>query len=162
MDLWIEVKVGEREPIYVFGARGQAELSYKERYQPLLRKAFAQRLQVKGAPMAIYHGDHFDGQLADLEAAIPVSGTGDGVREIPGGLFASTTHQGPHGTLANTYTLMGIWIAQNGYRICGAPYDIYRRGGDDAFTPDQFITEIHIPVEKDEPLPEFDFGDGGQ
>lgn len=158
MDIWMEVKLVEREPLRILGARRQAGMElFSERYAPLYRKAFVQHLKVEGAPMAIYHGDHFDGQISDVEAALPVLGDGDGVRELPGGLYACASHQGAHGTLPMIHALLGIWIVQNGYQICGAPYEIYVRGGNDQILPlDQYLTEIYYPVEEPRELPSLD------
>ncbi len=163
MDLWIDVKLVEREPLRIYGARGKAALeSFADRYAPLFRKAFMLHLQVVGAPLAIYHSDHFDGQLIDMEIALPVNGDAEGVRELSGGLHAVTTHNGPYSTLPVTHTLLGMWIIQNGYRVCGAPFNLYVRGGNDKIlSPDQYSTEVFYPIEKDIPPPDIDLSDFG-
>lgn len=161
MDLYIEVKIMEREGFSFLGTRGSASAErFEDRYAPLYRKAFQKRLQVVGAPVAIYHNEHFDGQLNDLEAALPVSGKGDDVKEMPGGTYACTTHNGPYGTLPVTWALMGAWLEKNGYEVSGAPYVSYVRGGNDKILPpDQYRTELCFPIGKDLELAEFDFGE---
>lgn len=161
MDFYIDIKVTEVEPLRIFSARNMGgAASFEERYAVLYRKAFQNRLQVVGAPVAIYHDNHFDGQISDFEVGLPVNGKADGVKEIPGGPHCKAVHNGPHSSLPATYAVMAMWIAENGYRICGAPYDVYIRGGNDKILPPaQYVTEVYIPVTKDEPIEEFDFGD---
>ena len=167
MELHLEIKIVEREPIKILSTRQMAASSgFEARYVKLFREAFVKKLQVVGAPIAIYHNVNYDGQTDDLEVALPVNQDADGVKELMGGTYAHTMHSGAYGTLPITYTLVGIWVAQNGYEICGAPYDVYVRGGNDKIlSPDQYRTEIFVPVRKKaaqeqaDPAMQFDFGD---
>lgn len=163
MQLYIDVKLVEREPLYVLCKKGMASTAgFEERYAGLYRKAFQKRLQVIGAPVAIYHNEHFDGQPSDIEIGLPVGGVAEGVKKLPGGTYCCAVHNGPYGTLPITYALAGMWIAQNDYRVCGTPYDLYVRGGNDKILdPEQYVTEIFIPVAREEPMDDFDFGDLG-
>jgi len=164
IDLELDIKIVEREPIKVLSTRHMsASQSFEERYVKLYREAFSKRLQVTGAPIAIYHGPYFDGELNDVEVALPVNKEADGVKEIPGGTYACLIHQGPYGTLPITYALLGAWIAKSEYRISGAPYDVYVRGGNDKILAhDQYRTEIYLPLMKEEAIDldamDFDFG----
>ena len=149
----LEIKIVERQPIKALSMRGMAASSnkFEERYKKIYRQAFAKKLNVIGAPMAIYHSIHFDGQVDDLEIVLPVDKDAEGVKEVPGGTCAFAVHTGPYGTLPITHTLAGIWVVQNGYEICGAPYDVYVRGGNDKIlSPDQYLTEVYIPIRKPE------------
>jgi effector-binding domain-containing protein len=161
MDLYIEVKIVEKSAMKILSARQKAAAeTFEDRYAALYRKAFQKRLQVVGAPIAIYHNEHFDGQLSDVEAALPVDGKDDEVKELPGGTYACTVHKGPHGTLPITYALMGVWMEKNGYHPRGAPFSYLVRGGNDKILPaEQYLTEVYFPIEKDEELPDFDFGE---
>ena len=167
MELHLDVKIVEREPIKVLSTRQMAaSSSFEQRYVKLFREAFIKKLQVVGAPIAIYHNVHYDGQMDDLEVALPVNQDADGVKEISGGTYATTVHQGPYGTLPTTHALMGIWLAQNNHELCGAPYDIYVRGGNDKILPaDQYRTEIYFPLRTQgsaqavDPAMQFDFGE---
>jgi effector-binding domain-containing protein len=161
VDIYIDVKIVERESLRVLSTRGMAATErFEDRYVQLYRKAFQKRLKVEGAPVAIFHNEHFDGQLPDMEAALPVTGADEDIREIPGGTFAVTAHQGPHGTLPVTMALMGAWLEKNGHSVCGAPWCVYVRGGNDKIIQaDQYITEIYFPIAKEEALLEFDFGE---
>jgi len=165
MDMHLDVKIVKRDPVKVLSTRQMsASLRFEERYLKLYREAFTKKLQVVGAPIAIYHSPHFDGQLEDLEVALPVNKNADGVREIPGGTYACVVHNGAYGTLPITYALLGAWLAKNGYEIGGAPYDLYVRGGNDKIlSPDQYLTEIYLPLKTQETLGldlNFDFGEG--
>ena len=151
MDLQLDIKIVERQPIKVLSTRGMAAASnkFEERYKTIYREAFAKKLKVEGAPIAIYHNMHFDGQIDDLEVALPVDKNGEGVKELPGGTCACAVHHGPYSTLPITYLLLGAWISHNGYEVCGAPYDLYIRGGNDKIlSPEQYLTEVYMPVRK--------------
>ncbi|MCL2580184.1 MAG: GyrI-like domain-containing protein [Oscillospiraceae bacterium] len=160
IDLDLDVKIVEREPIKVLSMRNMSALQkFEERYVKLYREAFSKRLQVTGAPIAIYHGPYFDGELNDVEVALPVNKDEEGVKEIPGGKYACVVHNGPYGTLPITYALLGAWLAKSEYRISGAPYDVYVRGGNDKIlTQDQYLTEIYLPLMEEVSLDDFDFG----
>ena len=165
MDIHLEIKVVERPPVKVLRTRQMAASSnkFEDRYRKLYREAFSKKLQVVGAPIAIYHNPNFDGQNEDLEVALPVDKDDEDVKEIPGGTYACVIHNGPYGTLPMTYTLAGIWLAQKGYEIRGAPYDVYVRGGNDKIlSPEQYLTEIYLPVKTNDAQDlalNFDFGE---
>jgi len=150
MDFELDFRIEEREPLKVLGMRRMAAADgFEERYAGLYRKAFQKKLQVVGAPIAVYHDQRMDGQISDIEAALPVNSDAEGVRELPGGTHCCVTHKGPYSTLPLTYAFLGMWLLENGYRISGAPYNLYVRGGNDKILPpEQYITEIFVPVEK--------------
>lgn len=70
------------------------------------------------------------------------------VRIYPAGLFAIACHLGGYNTIASTYKKLLAYIDAHGYRIIGDSLEI--SVVDTAYTdnPDEFVTEVQIPVAK--------------
>jgi len=113
-------------------------------------------IQPIAPPMSIFHDEEFKSADMDVEIAMPIDKSVnieiplDGgrmikVREIPAfPLVASIIHTGGYETITDTYTAIGNWIANNGYRPVGPSMEIYvtePKG-------DETITEIIFPIEK--------------
>lgn len=82
---------------------------------------------VAGPPFARYEMTD-DGW--DIEGGFPVASafSGSGAVEgssLPGGLAASTVHEGSYQELGGAYSAMEAWLAQHGYRPAGAPWEVY-------------------------------------
>ena len=112
------------------------------------------RITPAGPPIGIYHDEEFRERDADVEVAVPVTGSipeGDRMkmRELPAvEQMACIIHQGSYETVGGTYGQLMAWIEANGYRMCGPVREVYVRGpesGDDTST---YVTEIQLPVEK--------------
>lgn len=69
------------------------------------------------------------------------------IREIPGGRYAVTTHEGPHDQLKQTYReLFGNWVPQSGHELADAPcFEVYLNdpGSTD---PADLLTDIYLPL----------------
>jgi AraC family transcriptional regulator len=84
---------------------------------------------------------------ATLSRAIEPEGE-IGVREIPGGDYAHTTHRGPYEKLAETYAMLcGVWAPQSGREIAAAPAVEVYRNSPRTVAPDQLVTDIYLPLE---------------
>lgn len=51
-------------------------------------------------------------------------------------------------SIGDAYAAVMKWIETNGYKISGAPFDIYIKGPREASSPDEFVTEVYFPVKK--------------
>jgi effector-binding domain-containing protein len=116
----------------------------------------ANQVELRGAPMTIFHDGEFKETDLDVEIVFPV------VQEtnltlplsdnrtlqtrileaIP--LAATIIHTGDYSRFIETYELIGRWIESNQYQICGVSREIYLRPPGD----DEAITEIQIPIER--------------
>ncbi len=56
-------------------------------------------------------------------------------------------HKGPFSTIPRTYEALYDWIRQNGYKICGALREIYHKGEWITDNPEEYITELQVPIE---------------
>lgn len=142
------VKTVERAPEKILYIRKKMDIrELAEHIVELFRQIGQKKLQPMGGPMCIYHDEEFDAGHSDIEVAVPVSGDGDGIRMLEGGLHCFSTLVGPYDPQAFTATYAGIvkWINDNGYRMNGAPFDVYVRGGE-GVPPEDYVTEIYFPI----------------
>jgi effector-binding domain-containing protein len=103
--------------------------------------------------VALYHDEEFREQDADVEVAAPVSGAipeGDQAKErtLRGGEMACIVHEGSYETIGGTYGELMTWIEENGYRLTGAPREMYLKRPESGDDPSTFVTEIQVPVQK--------------
>ncbi len=56
-------------------------------------------------------------------------------------------HKGPFSTISKTYEALYDWIKQNGYVTCGPLREIYHKGEWSTDQPEEYITELQVPIE---------------
>ena len=72
-----------------------------------------------------------------------------GIQEIRGGEYAVTTHKGPYGKLAETYSrLFGEWASQSGRVLSSGPCLEFYRNDPGRTPPEELITDIYVPLEE--------------
>lgn len=150
MEQNIIVKQVELQPQTIFGLRKRIDIKDFPAFFGELFAAIGQnKLPPAGPPLAFYHEAEFNPQNTDIELAVPVAEGTPGSRVLAGGPHAMATLLGAYDTDAFTaaYSALMEWVEQNGYRLAGAPYDKYVRGGDDC-KPEEYITEIYFPLMK--------------
>ncbi|MGE5544837.1 MAG: MerR family transcriptional regulator [Bacillota bacterium] len=59
---------------------------------------------------------------------------------------ACIIHKGPYNTIGMSYSAVNRWIEENGYEIAGQPRESYLDGIWNKENPEDWITEIQIPV----------------
>lgn len=60
---------------------------------------------------------------------------------------ACIVHKGPFSTISGTYEALYDWIKQNGYIMCGPLREIYHKGEWVTDNPEEYITELQVPIE---------------
>jgi AraC-like DNA-binding protein/effector-binding domain-containing protein len=66
---------------------------------------------------------------------------------LPGGPAAATIHCGPYDQLPDAYAAVEEWIAANGFRQNGAPWDAYSNDPADYPNPQDWKTEVYWPFQ---------------
>jgi AraC family transcriptional regulator len=77
------------------------------------------------------------------------AGVGDGdvlAETLPGGPAAVTIHSGPYDQLEAAYAALEEWIAANGFRTAGAPWEAYLNDPVDYPDPQDWKTEVCWPL----------------
>lgn len=105
--------------------------------------------------LAIYYDPSFKESQVDVEVvelvSSPVPETSRiKIREIPGAKVASVIHKGSYENYPKTYTALLKWIEENKFTPCGPNREIYIEGEWSAKEPEDYITEIQIPIRKAE------------
>jgi effector-binding domain-containing protein len=104
-----------------------------------------------GPPLAIFHRYEPDG--VDMEAgfALPLQGAVPSeppveVHELPACRAAVTWHVGPYSKLGEAHRAVTEWIAAEGHRESGPPWELY--WSDPSETPSaELRTEVGYPIE---------------
>jgi AraC family transcriptional regulator len=79
----------------------------------------------------------------------PAGGGGEGdvlAETLPGGPAAVTIHAGPYDQLPAAYAELEEWIATNGFRPIGAPWEAYLNDPADHPDPQDWKTEVCWPL----------------
>lgn len=145
----IEVTLKETQPqTILFVRKEMSTKDYGLYLAQLYQRIEQQKLTVTGAPITIFHHEgEFNPDCYDNEIAIPVKETAEGTRQLPGGLCAMVTLNGPYTELPAVYTKLQQWIEKEKYKPVSAAYEIYLT--DPHITPaEENITEVYLPVQK--------------
>lgn len=103
---------------------------------------------------SIYHGDEYEEQAVDTEIAVPVSesGTDEGgfvYKQLPAIEHAACIRfSGSYEGYGAAMEKLALWIEQNGYAICGTVRGFAIASPTDVSSPDQYMTELQVPVQK--------------
>ncbi|WP_238948531.1 MerR family transcriptional regulator [Clostridium sp. YIM B02569] len=152
-DLKVELK--DRKSLIVISRRTITSMSnISSVIGKVFEDIFRMNLKPSGPVMTIYHDkQEFDVENADCEVCVPVNSRvntekNENIKELAGGLVASTTFIGPYSRLGEAYAKVVKWIEDNGYKYNGAPFDIYLTGPQSVKSPEEFVTEVCFPISK--------------
>ena len=114
----------------------------------LFERVAREHIATDGSVLAIYHDEDFNPEGSDIEVALGVANPRDATRVMKGSLVATTVHTGPYSSLSDAYGALTRWIAANGYRLSGAPYEFYLKDQRGGLAPEGFETKVCFPVQK--------------
>ncbi|PXY22174.1 GyrI-like domain-containing protein [Prauserella muralis] len=108
-----------------------------------------------GAPEVAYLSEYSPEQPVELEVRVPVAGAerlgpghGAPLAELSAGRCVRTVHQGPYDKIGDAYAALDKWIAVHGHHAAGPPTEVYLVGPDRTGTPEEYRTEVSIPIEQ--------------
>lgn len=146
-----EIKIEQTEDIRVISTRQVMSVDDFGKYYGLLYKRCADKSEnivLDGTSMAFYHDTEFDPASSDIELALGVSNQSKCDKVIKGTQCAVAMHYGSYSKLPEAYGAIAKWINDNGYKIVGAPYEIYIKTQFDKIPVDEWETKIFFPIEK--------------
>lgn len=149
MQSYPDVQTKRFEPVTIFSIRRTINVQdFGSSIGEVFQKAGQAGLPATGPAIAIYHGEDFDPEHADVELCAVVQGEGEGTRLLDPGLCAYVRYVGPYDSAySEQYTRIAQWISENGYTISGPPMDIYLRSVNErALGAAQYETEICFPI----------------
>jgi effector-binding domain-containing protein len=113
----------------------------------------AQGVSPAGKPFAIYHNIPFDPSDVDMELGVPVEPlprprvrNGVDIHDLPASRVATATHAGPYTSIGSAYDDLYAWLGEHELEPAGPPREIYLVGPGDTSSPDEYLTEIEIPL----------------
>lgn len=108
----------------------------------------------QGAPFAVYHNEPFRPEDIDVEMGLPVApyakvAETKGVhrRQLSGRRVAYTEHVGPYSAVGTAYDALYAWVREHGHRRMGPPREIYVVGPAQGARPEDYRTEIEVPID---------------
>jgi effector-binding domain-containing protein len=106
-----------------------------------------------GPPQLAYPGPLTDGEF-ELDLYLPISGTPSprgpiDVVVLPEGPVAQAFHHGSYDSIPAAYEAVFAWIHEHGHHQAGPPRELYLTGPDTAVGPDDYVTEVVVPVRRD-------------
>ncbi|MBA2678638.1 MAG: MerR family transcriptional regulator [Ktedonobacteraceae bacterium] len=128
--------------------RGQA-------YEKILAYLEQQHIRPEQPDILILHSRHEFSDEAieiDMETAIPLPDEVQGnkqisIRMLPSALMASAVHTGDDLSLGRAHVTLHRWMQDNGYRFAGPPRLVHLQRTK-YVDPNQYVTEVQFPVEK--------------
>lgn len=106
--------------------------------------------------MMLYHtgwGDMDETSFLDVETAEPITREFDGDDNVgvyrlnPEENMACIVHKGPFSTISVAFDELFNWISNNGYKRKGPIREIYHKGDWATEDPQEYITELQVPIE---------------
>ncbi len=106
-----------------------------------------------GYCFSLYHDGEYKEKDIDVEICESVDKiyeSKDGItyKQIPSTKAACILHKGPYTTIGKSYEAIFSWIERNGYQTADMPRESYIDGCWNKENPEDWLTEIQIPVEK--------------
>jgi len=105
-----------------------------------------------GNDFAAYPDEEFDPQHMTVIAGIsydgdlPAQADGIGIREFGGGRSIVATLNGPYDGMSQAWQQAWGWLAEHGHERRSTAYELYRIGFAESSNPEEFVTEIVIPI----------------
>ncbi len=117
---------------------------------------FVQRNEIPcgDASFAVYHDQDYKEKDVDVEVVMAVKTLqedreGFTFREMePVNQMASLMVNGPYENIAQGYNTLGKWVEDNGYVIAGNARQVCHKGPWNESSPENYLTEVQIPVTK--------------
>lgn len=103
---------------------------------------------------SLYHDDEYKESDVDVEVAVPVSELGESkdgflYKELPAIPQAATIRfSGPYDGYSAAMEKLAAWVEENGYVLDGMVRGLAIASPADVKSPDDYMTELQIPVKK--------------
>lgn len=117
-------------------------------YGKLFERAPREHVTLTGLNGARYYDEEFNHESSDVEVFVGIREREKADVVMTPRTCAMTVHRGGYSTLSEAYGAIVSWIIENGYRIDGAPFDLYIKTQFDTPNPEDWETEVYFPVKK--------------
>lgn len=97
---------------------------------------------IAGPPM----GGKMEIEVGAPCAPVPTPAADQHRGRLEAGKAAVAVHRGPYEKIAPFYPALFDWAAAHGYHPTGSPREVYLNGPNDVTTPDEYLTELVLPI----------------
>lgn len=143
----VALKKGEEQVLLTVRARMSVE-EFGTYYGTVYERISREHLTANGVTMAIYHDQEFDPACSDIELAVGIEEREKADFIMPERPCVTTIHKGPYSGLPDAYGAVMAWMNAGGFKLDGAPYEIYLKTQSDKLPPEEWETQIYFPVKK--------------
>lgn len=117
-------------------------------YGTLFERVPKEHVTPTGLNGAKYYDEEFDKDSSDIEVFIGIQEKDKADTVLEPCECAMTVHHGGYSTLSEAYGAVVSWIIENGYKMAGAPFELYIKTQFDSLSPEDWETEVYFPVRK--------------
>lgn len=117
-------------------------------YGTLFERVPKEHVTPTGLNGAKYYDEEFDKDSSDIELFIGIQEKDKADTVLEPCECAMTVHHGGYSTLSEAYGAVVSWIIENGYKMAGAPFELYIKTQFDSLSPEDWETEVYFPVQK--------------
>ncbi|EKQ55900.1 MULTISPECIES: MerR family transcriptional regulator [unclassified Clostridium] len=146
----IEIKkVPIRNVIYLRRTIELNENGFTKLFNDAMKIVGVKKYLTIGNPMAIYYGERILGEPCDIKLCIELEEaytSEENCKIIQGGYYLSKMHLGAHANKPKTYGQLLDYANRNKLSVIGKPVEVYYIDISITRNPDDFITEIQIPI----------------
>lgn len=121
---------------------------FEKYYGTLFERVPGERVTPTGLNGARYYDEEFNHESSDIEVFIGIKEKEKADTVIEPCECAMTIHRGGYSTLPEAYGAVVSRIAENGYEIAGAPFDLYIKNQFDTPSSEDWETEVYFPIRK--------------
>lgn len=117
-------------------------------YGTLFERVPKEHVTPTGLNGSKYYDEEFNHESSDVEVFIGIQEKDKADVVMEPCECAMTLHRGGYSTLSEAYGAVVSWIIENGYKMAGAPFELYIKTQFDSLSPEDWETEIYFPVRK--------------
>ena len=149
-----EVTVKNVDPLLALATRKKSTTAtvaadVQDAFGSLMQVIMSGAVQVVGAPFIVFL-EIVDDTGGEMEVCVPVAASADVANglymtEIPGGMVASTIHQGPYAEVGPAHHVVAGWIQEHGHQPAGPPREVYLNDPTQV-SEDEQLTEVIWPI----------------
>ena len=142
------IKTVQMQPKSICSIRRTMSLKdFNEAFGALCAEMEKNRVRPAGPFLSVYHDEEFNPESTDIEVGAVVAETeAPCVRTLDPGLCCMATHVGPYDDFSPCYAALSEWIEREGYTVSGPPFELYLKGYESGAAPEEFVTEIYMPI----------------
>lgn len=142
------IEMKESPLMYVLATRNMMGVDeFGKYYGKLFERVSKEQVKPTGLNGSRYFDEEFNSELSDIEVFIGIKESDKADEVFEPQMCAVTVHRGGYSTISEAYGALANWTEENGYKISGAPFELYIKTQFDSPNPDDWETEVYFPIE---------------